>query len=72
MNYAVFYNKRDVEKLALEINCDFKSIDFKTVRAINLVCDKNDYSFLIKKDIKKNTPVLPRSILDHDGTQAQR
>lgn len=53
MNYAIFYNKRDVEKLALEIDCDFQSIDFKTARAINLVCDKNDYSFLIKKDIKK-------------------
>lgn len=72
MSYAVFYNKRNVEKLALEINCDFQSIDFKTARAINLVCDKNDYRFLLKKSIGKNTPVLPKSILDYDGTQAQR
>lgn len=72
MNYAVFYNKRNVEKLALEINCDLQSMDSKTARAINLVCDKNDYSFLIKKNIGKNTPVLPQSIWDYDETQAQR
>lgn len=72
MKYAVFYNKRNVEKLALEINCDFQSMDFKTARAINLVCGKNDYRFLIKEDIGKNTPVLPKSIIDYDGTQAQR
>lgn len=72
MSYAVFYNKRNTEKLALEINCDLRTIDFKTARAINLVCGKNDYRFLIKEDIGKNTPVLPKSILDYDGTQAQR
>lgn len=59
MNYIVFVNKRDSEKLAMTTNANtYDDLNKDECDIINKICDSNDYRFLIKSNVNSKVPRL--------------
>lgn len=64
MNYIVFKNKKDVEKLAMVTSAvTYYDISVELCNKINRICDLNNYRFCITHNIKKKTPIIEVGVI---------